>query len=29
VAEVPQEPHRGLDLTLNGLANDAPDRAFQ
>ena len=29
VAEVPQEKHRGRDLSLAGLATDAPDRAFQ
>jgi len=28
VAEVPH-PTRGLDLSLNGIGNDAPDRAFQ
>ncbi|MEJ0045989.1 MAG: CHAP domain-containing protein [Rhodospirillales bacterium] len=28
VAEVPH-PSRGLDLSLNGIGNDAPDRAFQ
>jgi surface antigen len=28
VAEVPQA-HRGLDLSVTGLSNDAPDRAFR